>query len=125
MAKNSKIKVCIIAEGCYPYEIGGVSSWIHSIINTFPNIDFSLIAIIASRETSGKFKYKIPDNLISIYEVYLNDYEYASENTKNSESKIKLSKDEINALHSLVSGDNVDWECIFNLFARKKQSVDI
>ena len=124
MAKNSKIKVCIIAEGCYPYEIGGVSSWIHSIINTFPNIDFSLIAIIASRETSGKFKYKIPDNLISIYEVYLNDYEYASENTKNSERKIKLSKDEINALHSLVSGDNVDWECIFNLFARKKPSVD-
>lgn len=90
MAKNSKIKVCIIAEGCYPYEIGGVSSWIHSIINTFPNIDFSLIAIIASRETSGKFKYKIPDNLISIYEVYLNDYEYASENTKIQKERLSF-----------------------------------
>lgn len=124
MAKNRRIKVCFIAEGCYPYEIGGVSSWIHSIINTFPDIDFSLIAIIASRETSGKFKYKIPDNLVSIYEVYLNDYEYASENAKKSERKFKLSKDEISALHSLVSGDDVDWECIFNLFAKKKPSVD-
>ncbi len=120
----AKKRICFIAEGCYPYEIGGVSSWIHSIINTFPDIEFSLIAIIAGRENSGKFKFKLPDNLVSVYEVYLNDFEYVSPNTKNSERKIKLSKAEVNALRSLVSGENIDWERIFKLFAGKRLSVD-
>ncbi len=124
MAEKRKKRICFIAEGCYPYEIGGVSSWIHSIINTFPDIEFTLIAIVANRENSGKFKFKLPDNLVSVYEVYLNDCEYVSPNTKNTERKIKLSKDEVKALGSLVSGSNVDWECIFNLFARKRLSVD-
>ena len=34
------MKVCIIVEGCYPYVVGGVSSWVHSLIRQFPNIEF-------------------------------------------------------------------------------------
>ena len=30
------MKVCIIVEGCYPYVVGGVSSWVHSLIKQFP-----------------------------------------------------------------------------------------
>ena len=26
------MKVCIVAEGCYPYVVGGVSGWINSMI---------------------------------------------------------------------------------------------
>ena len=29
------MKVCIVAEGCYPYVVGGVSSWINSMIKSF------------------------------------------------------------------------------------------
>ena len=121
---KSKKRICIIAEGCYPYEIGGVSSWIHSIIGTFPDIEFSLIAIVADREGSGKFRFQLPENLVAVYEVYLNDFEYVSPNKRNTERKIRLSKEEVSALGSLVSGQNVDWECIFRLFGRKRLSVD-
>ena len=31
------MKVCIVAEGCYPYVVGGVSSWINSMIKAFPD----------------------------------------------------------------------------------------
>ena len=34
------MKVCIVAEGCYPYVVGGVSGWINSMIKSFPNIEF-------------------------------------------------------------------------------------
>ena len=27
------MRICIVAEGCYPYVVGGVSSWINSMIN--------------------------------------------------------------------------------------------
>ena len=28
------MKVCIVAEGCYPYMVGGVSGWINSMIQS-------------------------------------------------------------------------------------------
>ena len=37
------MKVCIVAEGCYPYVVGGVSGWINSMIKSFPNIEFILL----------------------------------------------------------------------------------
>ena len=30
------MRICVIAEGCYPYVVGGVSGWIHSMIQSFP-----------------------------------------------------------------------------------------
>ena len=70
------MKVCIVAEGCYPYMVGGVSGWINSMIQSFPNIEFIVLAIVANRSMSGKFKYELPDNLTEVYEVYLEDYEW-------------------------------------------------
>ena len=40
------MKVCIVAEGCYPYVVGGVSGWINSMIKSFPNIEFILLTIV-------------------------------------------------------------------------------
>lgn len=38
------MRVCIVAEGCYPFVVGGVSSWIHSMIRLFPNTEFVILA---------------------------------------------------------------------------------
>ena len=54
------MRICIIAEGCYPYVVGGVSGWVHSMIQTFPKQEFILLTIIANRELSGKFAYELP-----------------------------------------------------------------
>ena len=55
------LKVCIVAEGCYPYVVGGVSSWIHSLINSFPETEFILLTIVANRSFRGKFVYDLPE----------------------------------------------------------------
>ena len=70
------MKVCLVAEGCYPYVVGGVSGWINSLIKSFPNIEFILLAIVANRSQRGKFVYELPENLTQVYELYLDDCEW-------------------------------------------------
>ena len=117
------MKVCMIAEGCYPYIVGGVSSWIHSIIKLFPNIEFSLIAIVSDRSVSGKFAYTLPDNLTEIHEVYLQDVDWVG-NYKTRKNRIRWKKKEEDAIRSLVIGEDVDWMTVFKIFDKKNVSIN-
>lgn len=118
------MKVCIVAEGCYPYVTGGVSSWIHSLIRLFPNVEFSLIAIVADRGARGKFTYELPENLVSVTEVYLQDLDWGGRDARNRRVKLKLEADEREALRSLAIGETVDWQGVFRLFHGKNLSID-
>lgn len=114
--------ICVVAEGCYPYVVGGVSSWIDSIIKSFPEYDFKIVAILADRSYRAKFVYELPENVKSVTEVYLSDLEY-TQMTRNHKSEVRLSQKEKNALNSLVSGQVDRWDEIFELF-RKKVSIN-
>lgn len=119
------MKICLIAEGCYPYVLGGVSNWIHSIIKAFPSVEFNLIAIISDRNNSGKFTYELPENLTEVYEVYLQDVDWIGSKKQNNQNNIiKLNKIEEEALKSLVIGEDVDWATVFKLFDKKNISVN-
>ena len=63
------MRICFIAEGCYPYVVGGVSSWVHSMIKNFPIQEFILLTIVANRDASGKFAYELPENVTEVHEV--------------------------------------------------------
>ena len=43
------MRICIVAEGCYPYVVGGVSSWINNLIRSFPQHEFIMLAVISDR----------------------------------------------------------------------------
>ena len=118
------MKVCIVAEGCYPYVVGGVSSWVHSLIQQFPNIEFTLVAIVADRSISGKFAYELPDNLTEVREIYLNDSQWLRGGKKNRMSHVSLNREEYDALRALVIGEKVDWEVVFRMFQEKDISID-
>ena len=64
------MRICIVAEGCYPYVVGGVSGWINSMIKSFPEHEFVVLSIISDRSLSGKFKYELPENVSEVYEAY-------------------------------------------------------
>lgn len=115
------MKVCIVAEGCYPYTVGGVSSWIDSMIKSFPNLEFVILAIVSNRSQSGKFVYKLPENVSEVYEVYLEDVDWDRE---KKQKKVSLNAKEYEALCSLLLDRNVDWDVLFELFQHKKISVD-
>ncbi len=116
------MKICLVAEGCYPYVVGGVSGWIHSMIKAFPNIEFIVLAIISNRDQSGKFLYELPDNLTEVYEVYLDDYDWGKK--KKYGKRTMLNDKQYNALRSIILNQKVDWDTLFDMFQNEKLSVD-
>ena len=116
------MKICIVAEGCYPYAVGGVSSWIHSMVKLYPNVEFVLLALVADRSQRGAFKYELPENLTEVHEVYLDDLDWHAKEKNNK--KPRLNGKEVKALRSLVFNENVDWDTLFSLFAKKNIKVN-
>ena len=70
------MRICLVVEGCYPYTVGGMSSWAHGLICSFPNQEFVILTIIANRELRGKFAYTLPENVVEVHELYLEDLDW-------------------------------------------------
>ena len=117
------MRICIVAEGCYPYLVGGVSSWVHSMIKQFPDYQFVILAIVANRSFRGKFKYELPENVIEVHKLYLEDYDWTGDFGRHHRA-IKLKNQEYDALKSLLLNQNVDWETLIHLFTEKKFSLN-
>ncbi|MDE5779722.1 MAG: DUF3492 domain-containing protein, partial [Lachnospiraceae bacterium] len=62
------MKIAMFVEGCYPYVVGGVSSWVQMLLEASGNLDFSICSLLPDREQSGQFKYKMPPNVREIRE---------------------------------------------------------
>lgn len=116
------MKVCVVAEGCYPYVVGGVSGWINSLTKSFPNIEFVLLTIVSDRSFRGKFAYDIPENVTEVHEIYLSDVDWFVE--KRKKRGLRLSKKEFEAIRSLLEDKDIDWKTLFKLFRKKKFSID-
>jgi len=107
------MKICLIAEGSYPYITGGVSSWIHSLISNMPEHEFALFTIAANEEQCGKFRYALPPNLVEIKETFLDTY-------LNEEGRwgrrFQLNDNQKASLGSLLGGGGeIDWGGVFDL----------
>lgn len=71
--------ICLILEGTYPYVTGGVSSWVHNLIQALPNIRFSLLTILPKGDVYRDYKYDLPDNVVSVTETFIHDYNLSDE----------------------------------------------
>lgn len=111
------MKICVIAEGSYPYVTGGVSSWIQMLISWMSEHQFIICAIGAKGETRGRYSYQMPDNVIGVKDIFLDE----ALNDKGSWGKrLGIKKYEREALESLLLGDKTDWDEIFTLFGGHK-----
>ena len=70
-AAEPAIDVMLLLEGTYPYVSGGVSSWVHQIINGFPELRFHLCFLGSRRDDYGEARYKLPPNVAGLTEHYL------------------------------------------------------
>jgi glycosyltransferase involved in cell wall biosynthesis len=119
------MRVCLVAEGCYPYAVGGVSSWAHNLIKSFPHEEFILLTIVANRDIRGKFVYELPVNVTEVYEVYLSDFDWGDSKKRNRKSHMKDS--EYQALSDLVMNRNItdiNWKALFTFFTQRKLSIN-
>lgn len=107
------MKICLVAEGCYPYVAGGVASWIQMLVNGTPQHTFSVFAIGAEKKMKGQYKYKLPDNLMEVHEHFLDEAFDVSRRFR----RVNISADAEDALLHLFSGEEVRWEAIFDQFS--------
>lgn len=74
MAKPKPLSdVCLLLEGTYPYAPGGVSSWVDQIVRGMPDLSFSLFYLGNQKAMRGTPHYRLPENVISLSEVFLYD----------------------------------------------------
>lgn len=111
------MKICIIAEGSYPYVTGGVSSWIQMLINNMKEHEFIIYAIGAEEKIKGNFKYEIPDNVIKVEEIFLDSFlKYKGVHGK----KYKIHEETKKDLKALIIGGEARWNNIFSLMRGAK-----
>lgn len=115
------MRICIVAEGCYPYVVGGVSGWVNSMIKAFPQHEFVILSIIADRSQSAKFAYELPENVVAVYESYLCDYDWGKK--PKSGKRTHFGDKYYKALRSIIMNTNPDWDNVFKLF-EKDFSID-
>lgn len=63
--------ICLLLEGTYPFVRGGVSSWVHQIINGMPEYTFYLVFIGGQPENYKKMAYTLPDNVVGMEMQYI------------------------------------------------------
>lgn len=114
------MKIAMFVEGCYPYVVGGVSSWVQMLLEASRDFDFTIHSLLPDREQSGQFKYTIPPNVLEIREAYLNDEDVV----KVFRKKTKMNMKEKNSFRTLIFGENIDWLGIFRFFDQKDVSVN-
>ena len=112
------MRICVLLEGCYPYVTGGVSTWIHQYMQAMPEHEFLLWVIGASSEDAGKFKYKLPKNVVEIHEVFLQDALKLSP----VKDRYKFTETELKALSDFVHCKRPDWDVLFEMFNERRIS---
>jgi len=117
------MRICLVAEGCYPYVVGGVSSWVQSLIESFPNVEFVILAIVSNRSIRGKFVYELPINVTEVHELYLEDLDWHI-GGKKGKRKARLKKKDYDELRKLILNQDVDWGVLFRMFQSKSLSID-
>jgi glycosyltransferase involved in cell wall biosynthesis len=115
------MKICLIAEGSYPYVTGGVSSWIQTLMTCMPEHEFVIYAIGAYEKNRGKFNYKLPKNLVEVREVFLDSY---IAELGESGKQYNLTFEQKQVIKSILDHEETDWNLLFSLFrSRKMDSI--
>lgn len=96
---GKRLRVCITLEGSYPYITGGVSAWVHQLINELSEIDFLLYTISPSE--NQPLRYKLPANVI-----YHKDFPISISKSKD----VKISKDRYRKIEKLLLEKSLNIE---------------
>src|SRR3989442_8881084 len=62
--------VCLVLEGTYPYVQGGVSTWVHDLIGSLPDLRFALVHVGPARGAYTRMRYSLPANVVSLSNLY-------------------------------------------------------
>ncbi|MBX3709411.1 MAG: GT4 family glycosyltransferase PelF [Gammaproteobacteria bacterium] len=72
LRKTDQVDICLLLEGSYPFVLGGVSTWVHKIIQAFPEYRFGIVFLGSRPEdyVNGPH-YELPNNVVHFEIHYL------------------------------------------------------
>lgn len=121
LPKADHADVALFVEGAYPMVTGGVSSWVHQIIKSFPDIRFALIFLGSKEDDYKEIKYELPKNVVHAEMHYLFAYE---EKQKPKPVKGRPDAfDRIKQLH-LCFKQGKDGHCLDQIFSDLSFYID-
>ncbi|MDR0226498.1 MAG: GT4 family glycosyltransferase PelF [Burkholderiaceae bacterium] len=65
--------IALLLEGTFPYVSGGVSSWVHQILQAYPQYRFAIVFLGSRREDYGELRYALPPNVVHFEQHFLFD----------------------------------------------------
>jgi glycosyltransferase involved in cell wall biosynthesis len=68
-APPARTRIALLAEGCYPYVTGGVSTWCDQLVRGLTSCDFQVVAITGA--AAGEPVLALPDNVRTVTPVAL------------------------------------------------------
>ncbi len=111
------MRICLVLEGCYPYVNGGVSTWMHQYITEMPEHEFVLWVIGAKAEDRDKFVYTLPQNVVQVQQVFLDD---ALRLKSAGAASHRFTEEENQALQQLMVSGKPDWDLLFDMYQVRK-----
>lgn len=111
------MRICLVLEGCYPYINGGVSTWMHQYITEMPEHEFVLWVIAAKAEDRDKFVYQLPQNVVEIHQVFLDD---ALKLKSTGVVDHAFTPQETLALEELIGSGKPDWDLLFTMYQMQR-----
>jgi len=82
-----------------------------------PEHDFTIATLYPSIKDSGKFKYKLPNNVIGVEENFLDDM---GQDTGGFKKKFDISKGDMEEIAVLLECGDVNWEILIKFFDKNK-----
>lgn len=103
------MRVCLILEGCYPYVRGGVSTWAQEYMKSNPTIEFVVWTIHSDRKNAQNPQYELPQNVIEMREIFLEDAYLPSKRCKYDRTECV---DVIEKLSHILYEAAISWDDI-------------
>ena len=67
---RGQVDVCLVLEGTYPYVKGGVSTWVHDLLGSLPELRFALVHVGSEQGAYLRKRYALPTNVVSLSDLY-------------------------------------------------------
>ncbi len=84
MQMDDEADICLILEGTYPYVSGGVAGWAHDLVKAHKERSFTLVCILPPDEKNPKQKYELPENIVGVKNLWLQELPEGSFLLKNT-----------------------------------------
>ena len=122
MSENYDYDICLLLEGSYPFISGGVSTWVHNLIQALPEIRFTAVSILPAPDKKWQLKYQLPNNFKDLQVEYLHHSQIEEASSPHLITRKKQIK-QLNKFHeNLFDKKSSKIEKILPIFTDEKRS---